>query len=123
MRSAGTCTRARKARSKALRATARSRQGRRGCAHAPRPGRRRPRSGTTRPSTAAKRISSDGGAGGRQPTQVLGRDRVALALLQRLVRGQAAVPGSGERGVGAAPAVAVARRAAPAELLLLVAAL
>src|SRR3954452_12030772 len=64
-----------KARLKPRPARARSKQARSGCSHAPRPGSLRSGSGTTSPSTLAKRRSSAWEAAPRQPTHVLPRPR------------------------------------------------
>src|SRR3954452_22678410 len=104
-------------------ARARSKQPRSGWSHAPRPGSLRSGSGTTSPSTLAKRRSSDCRVTARQPTQVLWgsgfSDDVGVLALQRLVRLEAAVARPGQRGVRAAAPVGEDRTAAPAELFLL----
>src|SRR5215210_4373077 len=110
-----------KARLKPRPARARSKQSRSGWSQAPRPGSSRSGSGTTSPSTLAKRRSAACGAALRQPTQVRsGRtDDVGVLALERLVRLEAAVARAGQGGVRAAPAVGEDRAAAAAQLLLL----
>src|SRR3954470_12338640 len=102
-------------------ARARSKQARSGWSHAPRPGSLRSGSGTTSPSTLAKRRSSACEAALRQPTQVRSGlpDDVGVLALERLVRLEAAVARAGQRGVRAAAAVGEDGAAAAAELLLL----
>src|SRR3954452_14542841 len=104
-------------------ARARSKQPRSGWSHAPRPGSLRSGSGTTSPSTLAKRRSCDCRATARQPTQVRSGsglpDDVGVLALERLVGVEAAVARAGQRGVRAAAAVGEDRAAAAAELLLL----
>src|SRR3954454_13118204 len=110
-----------KARLKPRPARARSKQARPGWSHAPRPGSLRSGSGTTSPSTLAKRRSAACEAAPRQPTQVRSGlpDDVGVLALERLVRLEAAVARAWQRGVGAAAAVGEDRAAATAELLLL----
>src|SRR5215218_4293869 len=104
-------------------ARARSKQSRSGWSHAPRPGSLRSGSGTTSPSTLAKRCRSDCRATARQPTHVRSGsglpDDVGVLALERLVRVEAAVARAGQRGVRAAAPVGQDRAAAPAELLFL----
>src|SRR5690349_1804616 len=102
-------------------ARARSKQSRSGWSHAPRPGSERSGSGTTSPSTLAKRRSAAAGAAPRQPTQVRSGlpDDVGVLALERLVRLEPAVARARQRGVGAAAAVGEDGAAAPAQLLLL----
>src|SRR5215217_3607521 len=128
-------TGARRARLNPRRATALCQQSWVSCSQAPRPGSLVSGSGTSAPSTLAKRSSSERGARARQPTHVLPRptavptrsgdrplgDDVGVLAGERLVRVQAAVARSRERGVRAAPAVPEDRGAAAAGLLLLVA--
>src|SRR4051812_40612794 len=102
-------------------ARARSKQSRSGWSHAPRPGSERSGSGTTSPSTLAKRRSAAAGAAPRQPTQVRSglSDDVGVLALERLVRLEPAVARTRQRGVGAPAAVGEDRAAATAQLLLL----
>src|SRR5215217_4882566 len=113
-------TGARNARRKAFRATAASQHSRCSCSQAPLPGARAGRSGTTRPSTVAKRSSDACGARVRQPTQVRsGAGAVGVLAGERLVGVQAAVARSRQRRVRAAAAVGEDRPAAAADLLFL----
>src|SRR5215204_4102199 len=119
-------TDARRVRLNPRRATAARQQSCVSCNQAPRPGSLVRVSGTSAPPTLAKRSSSERGARRRHPTQVrAGRsglgDDVSVLAGQRLVRVEAAVARARQRGVRAAPAVAEDRRAAAADLLLLVA--
>src|SRR5215213_8636768 len=128
-------TGARRARLNPRRATALCQQSWVSCSQAPRPGSLVSGSGTSAPSTLAKRSSSERGARARQPTHVLPRptavptrsgdrplgDDVGVLAGERLVRVQAAVARSRQSGVRAAPAVPEDRGAAAAGLLLLVA--
>src|SRR5918993_3420372 len=99
------------------------------CTQAPRPWSLVSGSGTSTPSTLAKRCSAERGALAPHPAQVLygtcpgvasGDDVGALAR-ERLVGVEAAVARAGQGRVGAAAAVAEDRGAAAAGLLLLVA--
>src|SRR5919202_342833 len=111
----GMFTGALKARLKPRRATAASQQSRSGWSQAPRPGPRASGSGTTSPSTVAKRISCARGARSPHPAHV------RIVALERLVALESAVARARQGGVRAAPAVGEDRRAAAADLLLLVA--
>src|SRR3954453_7618574 len=112
-----------KARLKPRPARARSKQARSGWSHAPRPGSLRSGSGTTSPSTLAKRRSCDCRATARQPTQVRSGsglpDDVGVLALERLVGVEAAVARAGQRGVRAAAAVGEDRLGGGRALLLL----
>src|SRR3954470_14617222 len=114
-------TGARKARLNPRPARARSKQSRSGWSQAPRPGSLRSGSGTTSPSTLAKRRSAACGAALRQPTHRRSGlpDDVGVLALERLVRLEAAVARAGQGGIGAAAAVGEDRAAAAAQLLLL----
>src|SRR5687767_2802936 len=118
----GMVTGARKARWNPRRETAASQHAAVGCTHAPRPGAVAAGSGTTAPSTVAKRCSRSRGSRAPQPAQRLcGADDVGVLVLERLVAVEPAVARVGQGGVRAAPAVAEDRGAAAADLLLLVA--
>src|SRR5687768_11566186 len=110
-----------KARWNPRRETAASQHAAVGCTHAPRPGAVASGSGTTAPSTVAKRCSRSRGSRAPQPAQRLcGADDVGVLVLERLVALEPAVAGVGQGRVRAAPAVAEDRGAAAADLLLLV---
>src|SRR5215218_9265401 len=123
------------ARLKPRRATAARQHSWVSCNQAPRPGSLAEGSGTRAPLTLAKRSSAERGARRRQPTHVreatvptrggdarlrLGDD-VGVLARERLVGVQPAVARAGQGRVRAAPAVGEDRRAAAADLLLLVA--
>src|SRR5215218_4592254 len=105
------------------------------CSQAPRPGSLVMGSGTSAPPTLAKRRSSERGARSPHPTHVRGpspreagtvpslrlADDVGVLVGQGLVGVEPAVARARQRGVRAAPAVGEDRRAAAADLLLLVA--
>src|SRR5829696_10022304 len=95
------------------------------CTQAPRPGSLVSGSGTSAPSTLAKRAREARGAVAPHPAQVrmpaLGADDVGALARERLVGVEAAVARARQRRVGAAAAVAEDRGAAAAGLLLLVA--
>src|SRR5215217_7253106 len=122
----GMVTGIRKARWNPRRATAASQHAVVGCTQAPRPGARASGSGTTAPSTVAKRCRRSRGSRAPQPAQRLigadlcGPDYVGVLVLERLVAVEPAVAGVGQCGVRAAAAVAEDRGAAAADLLLLV---
>src|SRR5918995_2675271 len=119
----GMVTGARKARWNPRRATAASQHAAVGWSQAPRPGALASGSGTTAPSTVAKRCSRSRGSRAPQPAQRLcGTDDVGVLVLERLVALETAVAGVRQGGVRAAPAVAEDGGAAAADLLLLVAA-
>src|SRR5215218_2322719 len=119
----GMVTGARKARWNPRRATAASQHAAVGWSHAPRPGAVASGSGTTAPSTVAKRCRRSLGARALQPAHCLcGTDDVGVLVLERLVALETAVAGVRQGGVRAAPAVAEDRGAAAADLLFLVAA-
>src|SRR5215211_6405606 len=123
------------ARLKPRRATAARQHSWVSCNQAPRPGSLAEGSGTRAPLTLAKRSSAERGARRPQPTHVreatvptrggdarlrLGDD-VGVLARQRLVGVEPAVARARQRRVRAAPAVGEDRRAAAADLLLLVA--
>src|SRR5215207_8253535 len=124
-----------KARWNPRRATALSQQSCASCSQAPRPGSLVMGSGTSAPPTLAKRRSSERGSRSPHPTHVRGpspreagtvpslrlADDVGVLVGQGLVGVEPAVARARQRGVRAAPAVGEDRRAAAADLLLLVA--
>src|SRR5215212_8044635 len=115
----GMVTGARKARWNPLRETAASQHAAVGWSQAPRPGALASGSGTTAPSTVAKRCRRSLGARAPQPAHrrmgfpptrpppgLRRPDDVGVLVLERLVAVEAAVAGVGQRGVRAAAAVA-----------------
>src|SRR5262245_40525788 len=111
----------RKARWKPRRATAASKQSRAGCSQAPRPGSLAVGSGTTPPSTVAKRWRSTRGARSPHPAQrrigLCLADDVGVLALESRVRVEPAVARARQRGVRAPSAVGEDRVAAPADVL------